>query len=458
MAVGLVVAVQSVEITLVTAIGVVLSLPLLWRLARGEFDLFEPLTFFIAAWALLFLVRPLAMLQTNTFEILTYPIRDGFVPMLIMALVGAVGFIIGYALPLGRALASRFKAVPAQLSLRKVVAYAVFLTLLGLCLFAAFIIPSGGLDFLRGILAGRQDGQRAQFQQSTAYFYNAIFITYPAALLVIAAGAVRKRIGFVMFGLAILGLAFIEVAPSGYRGWLIPIFAAPIILIYLRRSKRPGLVAVVLTTILAVPTLTFVETARNFNVRANAGTIQLLSDEFSNLSSAWNQLILGGDTEMTSLLALEAITVPSQVNYQHGIATGEILVHPIPRQIWQDKPRPGDEALTIRLFANKGIDYASRTYTPMGNFYLDFGYWGVLLGMILLGTLGRAHYEYLVVNARNLGVQVLYAATLPFWIVLLRDSVTDTAARLLFVVPPLVVGLYLARGTKGKPGALGWPA
>ncbi len=61
---------------------------------------------------------------------------------------------------------------------------------------------------------------------------------------------------------------------------------------------------------------------------------------------------------------------------------------------------------------------------------------GVAVGLALYGLLARLLYEYFLLHRARLDVQVLYALSLWFLVIALRDSPVDTIVNLTFVVFP----------------------
>jgi len=448
----------TIEAVILTFLGALVTVPILARLVRRRFDLFEPLVIFAAAWAIMFVARPVAMLVTDTFRTAegAYPVREGFLSMLLLATAGALGFLIGYAIPIGRHVGQRIRPLPGNWSIGGATVYSLFLVGAGLGLFSVFIVQSGGLAAVPNLFAGRLELAQLQLSShTTTYFGGAIALAFPAGLLLLASGAMAKKRGVVLTGVAVLGLGLAVNGPEGIRSWLIVFFGAPFVFLYLRRGTRPSVPAVLLLVFIGFTLgITFVGSARDSSQRDRVGVVGLLSHSATALGEGWDRFILGWDTEMASLLSLETMVVPYQIPFQHGGATGEVFVHAVPRQLWADKPRPGDELLTRRYFIEPGLTASSRQYTPLADFYLDFGYMGGFLGMALLGVSARAHWEYFVKNASVPGVQLFYAATLPFWIVLMRGSIADTLGRLAFVVPPILLGLYLTRTRNRVPRRL----
>lgn len=434
------------EELLIVLIAALLCVPVIVRLLQRRFDPFEPTIIFVIAWGVLFVARPIGMLLTNSFEVSTYQVRQGFAGMLFMAFVGAVGFLLAYALPAGTTIGRRLRVLPEPGSAGTAVGYGLIISLIGVLLFVVFIATSGGLGTLKALIAGRQENMIVFLQtSSTSYLSGALALTFPAAMLTFFFALRKRSLLLWMLGIAIAGIGLAVDGPVGIRGWILPYTGGPLILRYLIREKRPGITSLLVLAFIGISLNGFIVQARDSSTRSSTSMGDLFRANLTNAGDTWSRFVMGGDTEMPNLLSLEVIEVPSNIPFQNGTATGEVLVQPIPRAIWPSKPRAGDETLTQRLFVAPGLNSTARQYTPMGNFYLDFGYVGALLGMAGLGLLARIHFEYFRANASNGAVQILYAATLLFLVVLLRGSVGDAAGRLVFIVPPLLLGLHLAR-------------
>jgi len=436
----------TVEAMLLAAIAMVLALALMIRLFQNRLDLFEPLTVFVLVWTVLFFARPIAMFITGSFDTSGYQVRDGMAGMLFMALTGCVGFLGAYALPVGRSLGRKLDPLPEIRHLARAAAYAIAIAMIGVLMFAAFIAISGGFSTLLALMSGRQENAIVLSGVSTtAYLQGGLALTLPASLILFYVASKRRSLVLGGLGLGCVLVGLVVSGPSGIRGWILPYVGAPFILLYLSRNRRPGVVLVLLLLFVGFGLNGFIADARDSATRQTTGISQLLSQNFTRLGDGWTRFVLGGDTEMPNLLALEVMKVPSIIPFMDGAATGQVLVQPIPRQFWPSKPRSGDEVLTRTLFVETNLNAASRQYTPMANFYLDFGYIGVLFGMAFLGILMRVFYEYFRINSASGSVQLIYAAALPFLFALLRGSIADVSGRLVFILPPLVLGVYLAR-------------
>jgi hypothetical protein len=213
----------------------------------------------------------------------------------------------------------------------------------------------------------------------------------------------------------------------------------------LRRGWRPG---VPLALLIMIPTLLLVVSMRDLGPSAgNLSLADTLQQSASHPAEAWKQLILGPDTEMFSGLAVEMQVVPTQLGFRPGYTAYELATHLIPRSLWSDKPFASDGLIDNYLYGHLGVRASdgSAAYSVLGTFYFDSGFFGVGLGMALIGFLLGVLWHYLRVNSENDMVRLLYATALPATVVLMRGTPSDTVARLLFVTAPVPLVALLAR-------------
>ena len=441
----------SIDVILLGCIGAVLFVPLLQRWGTGTFDIFEPLTVFAVAFGVMCLARPVAMLAKDSLVVestegAAYDLRPTFSLMLTAALIGAIGFQLGYASGLGSGLGRKLKGPPRAWHADTAVALALVLTTAGVGLFGLFIFRSGGWDVLRHLQAGRDPSQVDLFRSSTAYLYSGILLLIPSALILVATGADRRRLGPTVLAAGVAALVLMRAGPRGDRMMLLVLVGSLVTYYYLRTGKRPAAASVVVILIAVFLGITFLRDVRTQSVREEQGAVSILATSLSNPGDAFHRLLLGPDTDMAAMFALEMQVVPSERPYQLGRATvGDLIIRPIPRVLWPGKPlSPRDDLIDSLWPTRYRAGDANPEFSVMAWFYLDAGFPGVFLGMFILGVLFKACFVFVQIYRSNAAAQVIYASLVPFMVIALRDSPTDTIARMAFVTLPLALVLFFA--------------
>jgi len=83
--------------------------------------------------------------------------------------------------------------------------------------------------------------------------------------------------------------------------------------------------------------------------------------------------------------------VPHDVPYQLGRTFLATLTMPVPRGLWPSKPLPSTGVFTLAFWPDTWL-LGGTTLPPglFGEFYLNFGWIGVLIGAFLFARIGRA--------------------------------------------------------------------
>jgi hypothetical protein len=161
------------------------------------------------------------------------------------------------------------------------------------------------------------------------------------------------------------------------------------------------------------------------------------------------KFLTGPDTEMFDSLAIATTVIPSQMAHEPGYTVKSLLLHPIPRFAYPEKPRQVDDVLNDALYPGYEQGRAGPAYSVLGGLYFDSGFIGVFVGMVIVGFALRRLWGFFLANRNALEAQLVFAAALPFTVVLCRGTFLDTASRALFVVGPLLALPYLSRFLSG---------
>lgn len=430
---------------LLCALALLIPVPVLYRISQRRFDVFEPINFFVLGLFVLFLVRPLVELShpgARQFE--AYSDAPGFEKALLIALVGVAGLYIGYALSYGRVLGQRIPRVPTAWSPTTLGVLVFSLVMVGALLFAAFAAQVGqGLDSTVSYFKGRSTEVRT-LGQSSAYFYYGPYLVVPATFLLLL-GRQSQRRGRWLLGAAITGvLALLITVPRGDRTFVLAFLLPLLVLPYLRSGRRPKVRNLLLLIVIVIPAITVLGEVRNVSSRDNVSG--RVATAFSRPDRSLLEFMLGQDTSMFTVLSLTAEVVPARLDHAPGRVISATLASPVPGLLWPAKPIQGDQVVYNVLFPDQAeVTRSGNASGFLGGFYYDGGLIGVLLYAALMGLVSRALWEWWRTHAQgNPGVHLVFAAALPFIIVLQRGNVSDTLARATFFVLPICVVLWLA--------------
>ncbi len=442
---------------LLGGIALTLGLPILHRWATGTFDIFEPLTIFVAMYGLLFFVRPVATLASGDFTALGlgYDISGVFTELLTVALIGAFAFVAGYLLPHGDRLGRRLPTLAADLRPQPTVRYATVLVAAALLLLTLFIYQSGGLSAIQELLRGRTATNAEFFSASNQYISQGVFLLIPAALLFMAVRTSDQGGRLRLLAIACVVAVIVVSFPLGTRRWLIAMVGSAFALFFLQRDSRPAVIPLLLVALVVLGGVTFYRQARVAAFREDQGIISIAIKSFSDPGGSLRSIALGADSIPSLAFAVELTAVPQDVRYQAGAGTiADLAFSPIPRNLWPGKPMSAVDRLRTRLWGGPCDASPGGTcldVTILGDFYLDLGVPGVIGGMFLFGLGSRIVYSYYRANRANRSVQLVYAAGLPFFALAIRAGLVPVAGWLGIVLGPLLLGVLLASG-RGSGG------
>ena len=150
---------------------------------------------------------------------------------------------------------------------------------------------------------------------------------------------------------------------------------------------------------------------------------------------------------MAPALAGALTAIPDPLGHRFGGATfGDLVVRPVPRELWEEKPLPHVTEVTREVWpvAVETGDF-NPAFTPVLSFYWDFGVFGVFAGMCLLGVLARSLWEYFLRFRSHFFAQLLFATALCYLVVVLRHDPVLTTVWAIIVFVPIVAIVRLAR-------------
>ena len=421
--------------------------PIIVRLIQGRLDIFEPLALICIAGFAMFFLRPVAQMITDESFYRNWDIRDGFNKALLIAAVGFSALLVGYALGVGGGHLRVARPKPRSWQDRFSVQIGVWLAAASGVLYGVFLVQSGAAAT---ILSGRAPETTQIIQNSSGALYSAPLLAIPAALLFVQSGLETRRTAPWIFA-GIIGVAFAAIMiPRGERqallGFAIAVAAVP----FLHRKTRPRWYSVAVVTVLAFFFASFLRDYRDTQVR-NAGPSTYLSQAISNPSQNLDDLLLGADTEMFPNLALEASVVPSRIDFTPGRALTSAGGSLLPAAVFPAKPQPPDASFNAYFYPDQvRLLGTGSAVSYFGGLWYDSGFVGVLIGGILAGYLFGWLWRYLSSNVADPYARLVYAASLPFVVILLRGNPADSIPRALYGVGPLILLAWYLRAVQPR--------
>jgi hypothetical protein len=434
---------------LIGVIGIVLIVPLLRRILARRFDPFEPYVLFVAAYSVMFVIRPAAMLITDSQVVVgplsTLDISSTFTEMLVVALLGAVAFASGYELPAGRRLAQRQVPPPAVVDQRRLLVAAALVALAGVIAFATVLVWVDGWHAFVSIFRLGRSADVGEAIETYRYAWMAFLFLIPAAMVFLAVGLHRRSKAILAVFLCLSALLLLRAIPLGQRISLLPFLGGAIVLWYTAHSKRPSLRMLVALALVALFVSAFLSDLRGRHDRHE--TLAQTIARATSPPRVARSLSSGPDSEMAAVLAAALSVIPERLPHTYGATIfGDLAVRGVPRPLWRSKPQPPRKELISTLWPTEAANGGFRPeFSVLLYFYWDFSFLGVVFGLAIYGVGARYLYEYYLRYPNHLYVQVFYALSLWFVVVGLRDSPVDTVVRAAFIVAPVWALFRLAR-------------
>ncbi|MCK6079044.1 O-antigen polysaccharide polymerase Wzy family protein [Microbacterium sp. EYE_5] len=407
---------------------------------RSPVDKSDPLVWMNIAFAVMFGLHPIAMIETGVLE-QAYHFRFFLVPTYpqaaALALLATISFNLGYwihrastrggagisALPLLHSGSEAVDLLRSRLASRL-----AWLTLLvSLVAYSAFAI-SVGTNPIAAILGGARRGEETS---STAYLYYAPQMIGPATLLFLYAALIRRKFPL---GAVVLGaVQLILFLPGGQRLVLLLTLVPTFLAYFMLQRKRLATGLLVAGTL---PILTLVIAMRDLGANVELDIFSAVARFVSNPQEQLLEFATGDDTEMLDALAVELQLVPSAIPHSPLSVLTSTLAAPIPSAFWSGKPQPADSLLNA-IIVGTDANSAGLAYSFVGELFYDSSYFGVIIGFLVAGAIAAGSRDW-VRRAQSPATILIYCALVPTFISLVRGSLAYALARALFTVGPLV--------------------
>lgn len=444
-AIGVATVEISMDGALVAGIALASVAPLIVRVFQRRFDFFEPLTTIAICLLVMYVLRPAAFLSQGKEQMFKgYLLGPHVTEALVVVLCGVVAMQLGYAMRWPRQLAARLPRARDTWNAQLTITFALSLVVAASLLFGVFLMQAGGLHVLVSFLEGRSSSQLGYFDDSSAYFWAAPTLFWPASLLVFAIGITQRRRDFVFLSVVLMAPLAIFAGGQGNRLVLLPLLLAPPIYYMLERGRRPRPLALIIGGYLffTIGIAYFRETRVASD---DVSRIAQIERSLRDPAYEYRELVLHGvDNDMFDSLAAELAVIPELLEPSPLDFIYRTVAKPVPRMLWPGKPLQPEQQLTTVMYPNE-ITRASSSSGLVGNLYHFGALPGVIAGMFLIGGLFRVPWEYFRRFRTSGTAQIFITAFLMFIPILLRGAIGETLALALFGLGPLVLAARLCQ-------------
>lgn len=340
-----------------------------------------------------------------------------------ITLVAVVSFLIGYGIT--KAAAFDFLKKANLIKALKLNNKLIFIPLIAMLIVAG----TGGLlvqlNFLETV-GNPNQGYEGSFR---SYLLHSIDFLIPILALLLV-GVLNKRVRWWVF-ISILAFAIAIYSAQGFRWRLVVLALSLLMVFYLIRKKKVNVFLVLLGSLVGIYIFGFIGLTRQYGSGLNIEGSQKYEQE---------DFFVAGFHETSTFFDTGMLVekVPSKFNYIGWDPFIQAIVFPIPRVLWSNKPSGDYIRIYERLYGEgdlgKGVAVLS-----YGEYYLAFGWAGVIIGYFILGWAYRRLWNWFLLN-RNNGVAIaLYSVAVSFmYVVISRGYLPQVTMLFAFTVGPAI--------------------
>jgi hypothetical protein len=184
--------------------------------------------------------------------------------------------------------------------------------------------------------------------------------------------------------------------------------------------------------------------------RDTLGVEATITDSLAHPTRELSEFVMGVDIAEFTVMELQyRATADGDLPYYPWSTALSVLAGPLPGKIIGEKPDPGAVHATNYLFP---VNQRKAIFTNslFGDLYADWGLPTVFFYTFIFGIAVRFLWEYFLRNRQSEGMQIIVAASLPLFVILMRDNFSLTLGRALFLIFPLVLCLMLCGVRSGS--------
>ena len=436
--------------------------PVILGVTQGQMDLFEPIFLVCAAYFLYFVYAPTNDFLKGNFTVFGIDIVSGMWRGTMHAIIGVASMLIGYYVRFGGSKSrnpmanskSSFRGSPENpVDLRRsseAIKYAVGLIITAIvCVGLTFKLT--GWNWSRLLSFGQYgDELTGVWLIEQNPFLNYLHLTLewflPAWLILMVFRPKKTPRGRFFLGVAFFAV-FAIYTTLGFRYRILLLMMAPVLYHYIVKRKRPGIIGIVVATVVTILMVAIVGGTRG--ATRSGAELDRGDIEVSQSSTNFTQ-----DLRIYPPFYKMLDVYPTDYDYIWGTSYLYVFISPIPRALWPAKPDAPVRNI-LRVIVGERAVVQGLAYPNLGEFYVNFGLVGEILGMFLFGHLLRRAWMFVQRNAHDPWALILYSMLLPFLVqVVSRGYFVQIAQEFVFIFGPVIVGRYFFGEKIREPRAM----
>lgn len=394
---------------------------------KKRVDILEPIVLITVIHVLLFIITPIISLYSNDILWFDQNLWGGCIKGTFFSTIGYMFFLCGYLKGKSK---KNIKHIKNKVENPNVICKLAILIWL-FCFFCNLVYLSSEGKNILYILTLGSNGVVDTEKMNTSVFSFLAVVSYGmiSAYLYIYQFSNSKAFKIILFYLMISSFMI-----RGFRFIIVAVIVAPLYFDYLKKNKRPGIMSVVFLFIILAVLVGVVEGTRN-GLRSGQGMGNSLTALIS-FDYIKDVLIENFSIYKTYYGIIQ--NIPLNMNYTYGqLMFIYTLVMFIPRGIWPSKPYPISQevnAVAVSKYASK----AGTAYPYLGEYYHEFGVFGICIFSFLFGRLCAMLKRYMY--SQNIHHLILYSSVCPLLFqVLIRGYTPSNFYMIIFTILPILI-------------------
>jgi|GEM_PF-3319396 len=429
---------------LLVVIFLLISIPIVISITKKEFDILEIINLFLFLYFMAFFVKPILILIDEDFVVLKHLYSGGkyFDLSLLAAIIGLLAFYSGYYSFKRERTKGYFNKGNIYKSSRAIVV--VFMCIIGgiggyLCL----VYSSGGLtNFITSAFIGRGELFVGKGYILIISFFCWLAVATCISYIYHKGGIFYKSLLFYMMFFTIL------LIQSSYasRTALLSIILIPIIYFHFRYRKirlKKSLISIIILFTLLTTYDVYRQTEIGIS-KYGGGTLKDIIK--TSIGSSFAEI------DGFSII-LEQI--PLQRDFFYGQVELEALIYPlIPRAIFPSKKIIWGTNLIQEVYI-PNYQFTTYSVSILGPGYADFGWFGIIMNMFLLGFISKYLFQKFKQDPDNDGNLFLYIFFICNIVNIVRDGITVFLSQIPYLLAMLLIFRYIQISRSIYPVKLG---